>query len=69
MTLLDREKDTHLHQHLPLHLTKDDGEATDTYIDDRVPKDAGNNTLTIVGTNLIWNGKRWRKIDPISTLA
>ena len=47
--------DTHLHQHLPLHLTKDDGEATDTSIDDWVPKDDGNNTLTIIGTNLAWN--------------
>ena len=47
--------DTHLHQHLPLHLTKDDGEATDTGIDDWVPKDDGNNTLTIIGTNLAWN--------------
>ena len=61
--------DPHLHQHLHLHLTKDDGEATDTSIDDRVPKDVGNNTLTIIGTNLTWNGKRWRKIDPISTLV
>ena len=47
--------DTHLHQHLPLHLTKDDGEASDTGIDDWVPKDDGNNTLTIIGTNLAWN--------------
>ena len=49
--------DTHLHQHLPLHLTKDDGEATDTGIDDWVPKVDGNNTLTIIGTNLGWNEK------------
>ena len=47
--------DTHLHQHPPVHLTKDDGEATDTGIDDWVPKDDGNNTLTTIGTNLAWN--------------
>ena len=47
--------DTHLHQHLPLHLTKNDGEATDTSIDDRVPKETGNNIPEIIGTNLAWN--------------
>ena len=56
--------DTHLHQHLPLHLTKDDGVATDTSIDDWVPKDAGNNTLTITGTRLAWNEKTVAKDRP-----
>ena len=56
--------DTHLHQHLPLHLTKDDGEATDTSIDDWVPKDAGNNSLTITGTRLAWNEKTVSKDRP-----
>ena len=34
-----------------------------------VPRGAGNNTLTTIGTILARNGKRWRKTDPNLTLA